>query len=197
MRMGFISPHLMPHVTFHHRPLILALLGVLVGCAAPSARLDLQSKLPKLMADRLAWVDEVACVKQARSLPVDDPKREAELLNAMEKRAVAMDIPASAIRAFFTGQIDAAKHLQREWINTHHTPLSSTTDPLPDLAKTIRPALDEISTRMIEALKKARASNTPEAVIVQAREHLTSAGYSESVVTLAIAGLEAGLGVGR
>lgn len=149
------------------------------------------------MADRLSWMDEVARVKQARSLPINDPKREAELLDAMEQRALAMDLPSSAVRAFFTGQINAAKQLQFEWIASHASSSSSATEPLPDLARTIRPALDEIGTRMIEALKTARASNSAESIIVQARQALTRAGYSDSVVAPAIAGLEAGLKVDR
>ena len=187
----------MSHDLLRHRPLLVVLLSILVGCTTPFARHASPSSLPKLMADRLAWMDEVARVKHARSLPINDPKREAELLDAMEQRALAMDLPASAVRAFFTGQINAAKRLQFEWIASHASPPSSATEPLSDLARTIRPALDEIGTRMLEALKKARASNTSEAIIVQARQALMRAGYSESIVAPAIAGLEAGLKVDR
>lgn len=187
----------MSHDLLRHRPLLVVLLSILVGCSTPFARHSSPSSLPKLMADRLAWMDEVARVKQARSLPINDPKREAELLDTMEARALALDLPSSAVRAFFTGQMNAAKQLQLEWIASHTSPPSSATEPLPDLAKTIRPALDEIGTRMLEALKKARASNTSESIIVQARQALMRAGYSESIVAPAIAGLEAGLKVDR
>lgn len=48
--------------------LLLPLL-VLPGCGGSST----SGELPRLMVERLGWMDQVARAKQARSLPVDDP----------------------------------------------------------------------------------------------------------------------------
>ena len=148
----------------------------------------------KLMVKRLDWMDDVARVKQARSLPITDPVREAELLRAMEKRGVASGLPAVAVRPFFAGQMTAARQYQKEWLTQHPgSNLHMKQSPLPDLVKTVRPALDEIGTEMIAALVKARRTDDEAAIISSALTQLTNAGYSATVINPAIQGLKAGL----
>jgi chorismate mutase-like protein len=144
------------------------------------------------MGERLGWMDQVAQVKQARSLPITDTKREAELLDAMVKQGAAQGIPAHAVKAFFTGQMQAAKVYQVEWIQLHPHGLPGH-KPAPDLAKTVRPALDKISAQMITGLAQARTSHDPTAIINEAAGRLARAGYSQGVAEPALHGLASGL----
>lgn len=151
-------------------------------------------KLPHLMAERLSWMDEVAQVKHVKKLPVTDPIREAELLQAMERKGATQGLPAPAVRAFFSGQMDAAKQVQTEWLRVHKD-IPGTGKALPDLATTVRPALDAIGEKMLSDLVAARAKRTTHALqtVEAARARLTKAGYSPAVITPAVTGLEAAL----
>ena len=171
--------------------LLFATLLLLNGCAAfhsPPAK----ASLPQLMVQRLGWMDQVAQAKQARSLPVNDPKREAELLQSMMKLGTSAGLPAASVKAFFTGQMQAAKERQKDWLKTH-PPASQEGWPVPDLARTIRPALDEIGRLMIAELAKSRGSKDVPEILAEARHELTKAGCSESISAPAIEGLRAGL----
>jgi chorismate mutase len=143
------------------------------------------------MTDRLGWMDDVAAVKQAQGLPITDPKREAALLQSMEERGKAQGIPAEASRAFFAGQMAAARQYQAEWLAVHSGRQSGA---LPDLANDIRPALDRIGVKMIRELAALRSRHAnAKAVGEVAARRLTLAGYSPEVVKSAVAGVEVAL----
>lgn len=173
--------------------LAVALLFSLSACALTEiSPLSKRDELGKLMVERLEWMDEVAHVKKVRSLPVNDPVREAQLLDAMETLGLESGLPAAPVRAFFSGQMEAAKQRQDECLReialSMHRPKS-----VPDLAKTIRPALDQIGKKMLTALARARDSEKSSQVIAAAQGRLEKAGYSTAVILPAIQGLEAGL----
>ena len=174
---------------------LLPLLAVFItGCASwhEASSANDTAALGKLMVERLGWMADVARVKQAKSLPITDPKREAELLKAMEQEGLAAGLPAKAVKAFFSGQMEAARVEQAEWIKRHPHPAKQEA-PLPDLAKTVRPALDQIGRKMIARLVRARAAGNVGAVIAEARRQLTAPLYSEAVIAPALRGLKAGL----
>lgn len=148
------------------------------------------SSLPALMVQRLNWMDEVAEAKRAKGLPITDPKREAELLRAMTQRGVAAGLPAEKVRLFFTGQLQAAKMRQEEWLRQHPT---ATMKQAPDLPGTIRPALDEIGRKMIEQMAQSHSLAENTAIMNEAQLLLTDAGFSEAVMKPALEGLQAGL----
>ncbi|MDB6117578.1 MAG: chorismate mutase [Verrucomicrobiaceae bacterium] len=157
---------------------------LLSSCSSPS--------LPKLMVHRLEWMAQVAQVKQARSLPVTDPVREVQLIKEMETLGAEAGVPDIAVKLFFMGQIQAAKVRQEEWLATHPR-ASQQRQPVPDLAKTIRPALDHISKAMVTRLAKDRRSKDPEKITGEARQLLVEAGYSKAVIEPSIQGLKSGL----
>jgi chorismate mutase len=149
--------------------------------------------LSMLMVQRLDWMDEVAEAKRAKGLPIHDPKREAELLHTMTERGMAAGLKAESVRLFFSGQMQAAKLRQEEWLRQHPT---ATTAKAPDLATTIRPALDQIGTKMIERLaQETRGISSIDAQLIEteARERLARAGCSEAVARPALQGLRAAL----
>lgn len=171
--------------------LVLALVLVLVGCAGPGRE---GGDLPGLMVDRLGWMDEVARVKQAKGLPVEDAVREAALLDAMASLGAEMGLPGAAVRGFFAGQIRAAKVCQEEWL-ARNAGREVKGEALPDLAGKVRPALDAIGKRMIGALRQARSGGNACCLVEAARDRLAGEGYSPKVIAAAIGGLEAGLGL--
>lgn len=151
------------------------------------------SSLPVLMVQRLDWMDEVAEAKRAKGLPIADPKREAELLNAMMQRGTAAGLPAQKVRLFFSGQIQAAKVRQEEWLRQHP---AASGGKAPDLATTIRPALDQIGRKMIERLaQETQEICSSDALLIEkeTRERLAKAGYTETVAQPALQGLIAAL----
>jgi len=170
------------------------ILTVLLSQCTGSGFLSFQhpDELPRLMVQRLDWMDEVARVKQASSLPVTDAKREAALLTVMEQEGAQANIPLKAVRSFFSGQMEAAKQYQVEWL-AKHPQATQTKAQLPDLNTTVRPALDDIGKRMLTALAQARQSNSPSPIITSAQLRLTQAGYSQAVIKHALKGLETGL----
>lgn len=171
----------------------LALILCLSACASTGIfSSSTKEKMGKLMVERLEWMDDVAAVKKARSLPVNDPVREAQLLEAMGKLAIESHQPAGPVKNFFSGQMAAARERQEECLRADLS-VQQRHAPVPDLAKTIRPALDRIGKRMISALAEARESEDPQQVMAAARLRLEKAGYSKAVVDPAIQGLEAGL----
>jgi len=163
------------------------------GCATDHlGSADGPAALGKLMVQRLEWMDQVARVKQAKNLPITDPKREAELLSAMVKQGEAQGVPARAVEGFFTGQMKAAKLRQEEWIKAHPQGQPSR-GALPELATAVRPALDRISAQMIEGLAEARKASDSAAIKNEALQDLTKAHYSKPVTEAAMRGLETGL----
>jgi chorismate mutase len=173
--------------------LAIASLSLLASCALPSGNPGSghARRVAQLMTERLSWMDDVAAVKQARGLPITDAKREALLLQAMEKQGTTRGIPTAASRAFFVGQMAAARQYQGEWLAQHP---NHQVRKLPDLAKDIRPELDRISAEMLAELAALRASHVPAAEVTDAAtKRLARSGYSLAVAREASAGLKAAL----
>ena len=177
----------MKSVSLSLLPWVLACL--LSGCAwnkTPS------KSLPALMVERLDWMDEVAMAKQAKSLPITDPVREAELLRTMTQRGVAAGLKAANVRRFFTGQMLAAKVVQEEWLRQYPRGVAFPIK-VRNLAQTIRPALDEIGRQMIAQLAQPHSPAESAAILAEAYQRLARAGYSKTVSRPALEGLQAGL----
>jgi hypothetical protein len=132
-------------------------------------------------------------VKLAKGLPVEDPVREAAVLDAMVLLGADAGLSSEVVRGFFAGQIRAAKVYQEEWLRAR--PGSEAVGKaLPDLGKTVRPELDAIGKRMIGALQKAGEGGNAGGILEAARDRLAEEGYSRKVIAAAIGGLEIGLG---
>ena len=163
-----------------------AFFGLALLLSACSSR----RSLPALMVERLNWMDEVAMAKQVKSLPITDPVREAELLRTVTQRGVEAGLKPESVRHFFTGQMLAAKVVQEEWLRQHPQGVASSIK-VPNLALTVRPALDEIGRQMITSLAQPRRSGESAVILEAARKRLARAGYSEEVMRPALEGLQA------
>ncbi len=133
--------------------------GILVATAAPpAAATQATSALSPLTDVAIARVlvgDQVAAAKFGTDQPIDDPVREQQVLDQARQQALALGIDPEATVAFFQDQISASKVVQhglfRLW--TAHPDQAPTTRP--DLA-TIRQELDQITTRIMSALKSTQ-----------------------------------------
>ncbi len=179
----------MKSVSLFRMSWLLGLAMLLASCASTQ---NSRRSLPELMVERLNWMDEVVMAKSIQKLPIIDPVREAELLRTMTQRGVEAGLKAENVRRFFTGQMQAAKVVQEEWLRQHPHGLTSYVT-VPNLTQTVRPALDEIGRQMIASLAQRRSAAESAAILLEARQRLARGGYSEAVMQPALDGLRAGL----
>jgi chorismate mutase-like protein len=101
---------------------------------------------------RLGVVTEVARWKWNRQAPIEDRPREASLLAAQRAAAAERGIPMSRVDAFFGAQIEAAKQLQRDLFALWREQEAGQFAGVADLDTQLRPRIDAINSRMLEAL---------------------------------------------
>jgi cyclohexadienyl dehydratase len=101
--------------------------------------------LSDLLARRLAFMPLVAAAKAKAGLPLEDLPREKLVLDAAEARAQQLGLSGSRVRRFFALQIELAKAVQRR--QTEATTL--------DLGRQIRPTLNELGDRILDAIVDA------------------------------------------
>ncbi|WP_435176331.1 chorismate mutase [Actinacidiphila sp. bgisy145] len=120
-----------------------------VGTAKPLGALG---PLTHLVIQRILVSDDVAASKFGTGSPVEDPVREAQVLEQVRTRAEASGVDPETAVAFFQDQITASKVVQQglfaRW--TAH-PREAPTTP-PDLGPT-RERLDQLTTALLQELK--------------------------------------------
>jgi chorismate mutase len=137
--------------------LAVATLGV-AFLSAPPARADgddtALTNLVALASQRLALAEPVARWKWANHQAIEDKPREAALLASVEKRAVQAGVDAAVARTFFEDQIAASKDVQNALFANWRATRPPEGTP-PDLATSTRPALDQLTQKMLAALAQA------------------------------------------
>ncbi|MEU6911747.1 chorismate mutase [Streptomyces olindensis] len=116
--------------------------------------------ITELIAQRLLLADKVAAAKYGTDTPIDDPAREAQILDDVRARAAGLGLDPDAVAAVFRDQIEANKLVQRGLYARWDAHPDERPTERPDLAKEVRPALDRITTQLLTALaqtEKARA----------------------------------------
>ncbi|RKU01536.1 chorismate mutase [Burkholderia sp. Nafp2/4-1b] len=109
------------------------------------------TNLVALASQRLALAEPVARWKWANHKEIEDRPREAALLTSVEKRAAQSGVDPAFARTFFEDQIAASKDVQKALFATWR----ATRPPegaAPDLATTTRPALDQLTQKMLAGL---------------------------------------------
>ena len=136
---------------------LLALCAVfLVACqhTPPQCQNPDTAALLRLIDQRLAVAPLVAQAKWNSGAPIDDPVREKQILDSVTRQAAEAGLNAAFAQRFFQAQFDAGKLIQRklheQWRTEKHAPFS----PVPDLARDVRPVLDELTPQLIAALIK-------------------------------------------
>ncbi|MFD5228498.1 chorismate mutase [Streptomyces qaidamensis] len=113
-----------------------------------------------LLARRLLLADKVAAAKYGTDTPIDDPVREAQILDDVRARASSLGLEPDAVAAVFRDQIEANKLVQRAlYVRWDAHPAERPTER-PDLAKEVRPALDRITTALLAALRDTERTRT-------------------------------------
>ena len=110
--------------------------------------LDAESNLADLLARRMAFMPLVAGAKAKLGMPIEDLPREKVVLDSAAASARQVGLAEAATRDFFALQIELSKAVQRR---------SSEASDL-DLARDIRPALNELGDRILSAVVEARSA---------------------------------------
>ncbi|MBC2866360.1 chorismate mutase [Streptomyces mexicanus] len=122
---------------------------VTVNAAEPLRKLG---PLTDLVIERIRVSDDVAASKFGTGSPIEDPVREAQVLEQVRTQAEAAGVNPDAAVAFFQDQIAASKVVQKglfaRW--TAHPEEAPTTRP--DLGP-IRERLDQLTTALLQELK--------------------------------------------
>lgn len=136
---------------------LIVLVFLLFGAQPAAADTPIPALLA-LMNERLAVQVQVAQAKWNAKAPIEDKEREALLLASVVKLAGEHQVPPQTAEAFFRAQIEAGKAIQRTLFQRWQDTGQGRFADAPDLATTIRPALD----RLTPALLTALAAATPE-----------------------------------
>jgi chorismate mutase len=127
-------------------------LALLLACASAPPRAASEPAVQPLLSHidaRLAIAHDVARFKWAQHKPVDDPAREAALLDDVRTKATQRRVDPELAAAFFRAQMEAGKTLQRRdlarWEST--PPAGEPTD-----LAVLRTRLDALSDALLDDL---------------------------------------------
>lgn len=133
----------------------VAALGVALFSSPHVARADgddtALTNLVALASQRLALAEPVARWKWANHQAIEDRPREAALLASVEKRAARSGVDPAFARTFFEDQIAASKDVQNALFAKWRATQPPEGAP-PDLASSTRPALDQLTQKMLTGL---------------------------------------------
>ncbi len=114
-------------------------------------------RLRQLIDARLLLARDVARAKWNTKAPIEDLPREQRIIDGLGQRARAVGLPSAWVESFFRAQIEASKTVQRglfaQWTSAKAGPFEGA----PDLAKDLRPALDELTGKLLNALAENAA----------------------------------------
>lgn len=113
--------------------------------------------LADLSVRRAVLGDKVAAAKFGTTLPIDDPVREKQLLDNVAAESVRLGLPPETSIRLFRAQIEANKTVQRGLFKRWQEHPSEAPTERPDLAKEVRPLLDQITGQILQQLLATRA----------------------------------------
>ncbi len=130
------------------------LLGLSSGSIQAQAQFDSPEeqveRVIELISERLALMQPVALWKRHHRLPIQDPTRERQVLDATVRRAQQLGLEADSARHLFELQIELARGIQQRVIESDASNASDA--PLRDLNAELRPALDRIGRELLVAI---------------------------------------------
>ena len=136
---------------------VLNLLGAcaLVANAGQSHDLNTAKQFGPLVdasAHRIEVARQVAFAKWDSHRPVEDQRREDEVIDVAAAQGVARGLDREFVMRFFQAQIDANKVVQYALLSEWRRLGSAPQHPHFDLSTTIRPELDAIQSRLLDEL---------------------------------------------
>jgi chorismate mutase len=112
--------------------------------------------LVEISARRLAVAEQVALAKWDSRLPVEDPSREAQVIESAVKQGESAGLNTMFVSNFFRAQIEANKtvqyHLLADWYRAGGAPVHTSTS----LSSTLRLELDHLQGALIAELVSTR-----------------------------------------
>ena len=142
---------------------------------------------------RLMLAPDVAQYKWNHHLPIEDPRREAEVIATLGRQASELGVPLPWAEAFFRAQIEASKIAQNELFQGWDVFKHGDFPDAPDLAKVTRPKLDKLTDELLHAM----AENWPALSDPKRRAQVLSAMHpmqAEEISAKAVAEALAPLG---
>lgn len=134
----------------------VAVLASLGPAAATPGDSDPLAALVRLMRARLALIVEVAKSKWNTGTPVEDLRREKDLLDVVTASAPSHNLDPVFAATFFHAQIEAAKLVESaliaQWTLAHAPPFAD----VPDQKTFIRPEIDRLTGQLLGALAAVR-----------------------------------------
>jgi chorismate mutase len=147
---------------FNKRNFVLASTLAIGGATAANAQTTANG-LPSLVAtsaQRIVLAEQVAFSKWDSGKAVEDAPREAQVIAGAAKAAETSGLDQESVSAFFKAQIEANKLVQYSLLADWNRQGKAPKHTAVDLGKTIRPALDEVQTKLIAELAATTAIRT-------------------------------------
>lgn len=134
------------------RAAFLLLLSAIASIAATpaSAAAATADELYALVGERLSLMRDVAAFKWLNDRPVEDPAREQIVIRAALEAAGNQGLQADGAEAFFREQIEAAKDIQRYWLDRWRA--AGGPAAAADLLSETRPRLLALGDRIVAGL---------------------------------------------
>ncbi|MHC8344710.1 chorismate mutase [Pseudomonas sp. RT6P73] len=133
--------------------LTCTLVGLLAGGAQANTPAPVPVSLQPLlvtMNERLNIGDLVALTKWDSGKPIQDSVREAQVISNARKMAVKRKLDPEQVAELLAAQIEANKLVQYGLLAIWRAAGKAPDTPRPDLAKQIRPQLDELQSRLLQ-----------------------------------------------
>nr|WP_198116534.1 gamma subclass chorismate mutase AroQ [Massilia rhizosphaerae] len=113
--------------------------------------------LRQAIDQRLLLAQDVARAKWNAKAAIEDLPREEVVIAAAVRQGAALGLPEAWTRSVFRAQIEASKTVQRALYARWQADGAGRFDDAPDLAKTIRPELDRLTTQLLRAMADNQA----------------------------------------
>lgn len=137
-----------------HKRIWIALATLFTASGAVAASFTASNDVARvfdLMQQRLELMRSVASWKFANHVPVTDPARERQVLDATVAQAQRLGIDAASARELFALQIRMASDVQDHFIASWKTQ-KPVDEPVRDLKSDIRPELDRLGNELLRAI---------------------------------------------
>ena len=113
--------------------------------------------LRQAIDQRLLLAQDVARAKWNAKAAIEDLPREEQVIAAAVRQGATLGLPEAWVRTVFRAQIEASKTVQRALYRRWEAEGIGRFDDAPDLAKTIRPQLDRLTTQLLRSMADNQA----------------------------------------
>jgi chorismate mutase len=140
--------------------IVLLFVTLICGMKIASAATDPMRSLVQTSAQRLQIARKVALAKWYSGARVEDPSREEEVIQKAVTDGKSMGLESAQVEEFFKAQIEANKLIQYSLLANWRRDGRAPGHAAADLAKEIRPQLDDIEKQLIQELKQSAAARS-------------------------------------